>query len=92
MPTKFSLSLPRAQSIMSSSETIRNSDKDALLPWLHWSHGLLALIMSSIKAWIKTGSDAQPGLRLLLDVNDVSRLTFLNELRNTHALNPSPEV
>ena len=77
---------------MSSSERNGNADTDALLPWLHWSHDLLALIMSSIKAWLKTGSDAQPGLRLLQDITDVNRLIVLNELRNKHTVYPSPEV
>jgi hypothetical protein len=77
-------------SIRVKSEKIRNEDKGMLLPWLSWSHDFLALAMSSVKAWLRTGSDAQPGLRLLQDSADVLRLLQLNEMWMSPALNPSP--
>ena len=72
------------------SDKMGNGDKDGIFPWLSWSNDLLALAMSSIKAWHKTGSDAQPGLRLLQDSADVQRLLQLNELWISPTLNPSP--
>lgn len=48
-----------------------------MMHWLTWAHDYFMLVLSSIKRWQKDGSDALPGLRMMLDTSTLSRLLYV---------------